>query len=221
MNLVERIVNKTRKTIFNSKYRKKVQQDYRSRIQSAEFSIICNNCFGGILYHDLGMKFLSPTVNLYMEAADYLEFLENLEFYLSCDITDGSPAGGGRNEGDPVIGLLNNHIKLYGVHYQTFDDLKDSWLKRRARVNYDNLFIIGVYRDGFTDALAQRFCNLPYKNKVFLSHKHIDCENNHCVIQIRCGKNVSEAPPADKMKSCKMRAYDAAFDFVGWLNGAY
>ncbi|MDE6474829.1 MAG: DUF1919 domain-containing protein [Clostridia bacterium] len=66
-----------------------------------------------------------------------------------------------------VVGILNNEIKINGIHYKTFEELKNKWNERKMRVNYNNIFIIGSYRDGCTDELVERFCALPYKNKVF------------------------------------------------------
>lgn len=48
-----------------------------------EISILSVNCIGGVLYHDYGMRFLSPTVNLSFSAEDYIKFMENLDYYLS------------------------------------------------------------------------------------------------------------------------------------------
>lgn len=31
------------------------------RLKNKDFSILTNHCMGGIIYHDLGLKFLSPT----------------------------------------------------------------------------------------------------------------------------------------------------------------
>lgn len=36
----------------------------RLRLQNKDFSIISNHCMGGIISHDLGLEFKSPTVNL-------------------------------------------------------------------------------------------------------------------------------------------------------------
>lgn len=212
----ERLTNKFRKSLYSRIYGKKIVKEYRGRIKNDGFSIICNNSFGGMLYNDLGKQPLSPTVNLYFTAEDYIEFLQNLQFYLTCEVADGgadSPASGG------VVGVLNGKVKLYGIHYKTFDELRDKWNELRGQVNFDNLFIIGVYRDGFTDELVENFCNLPYKNKVFLSHKKVECENNRCVVKVGCGRNAKEVPGADKMASCRKRLYDKSFDFIGWLNG--
>ncbi len=211
MNLFYRVVNKFRKSIFNKKYRSKVVERYRNRLTNTDFSIICNNCFGGILYHDLGVKFLSPTINMYIKANDYIEFLENLDYYLTCDLVDGGPLDS--SEGGGVIALLDGKIGLYGIHYNSFEEMSKKWYERRDRLNKDNLFIIGSYRDGCNDDLVERFCALPYKNKVFISHKPFPYD---CVVTI--DGYSKEAPSADAMFSRKMRAYDNAFDFVAWLN---
>lgn len=165
-----------------------------------------------MLYHDMGLKFMSPTINLYFNMEDYIEFLENLEFYLNCELTDGCC------DGEGAVGILNNKVKLYGIHYPSFDELKLKWDERKKRLNLDNLYIIGIYRDGCNDELVKRFCKLPYKNKVFLSHKYIECEGNENIVIADCGKNAQELPPADKMASCKLRAYNSYFDFYDWLS---
>lgn len=208
-------INKFRKKVYERFYRKNVVADYRSRIRNENFTIICNNCFGGYLYHDLGLQFLTPTINLMIRAEDYIKFLENLEFYLDCEITDGGifdASYGG------VIGILNNEIKINGIHYETFEELKSKWNERKKRVNFNNIFIIGSYRDGCTDELVERFCALPYKNKVFFSHKEINCDNSECVVKMKLPKSAQRVPVADTMASCKIRAYDKYFDFITWLN---
>ncbi|MCI8806448.1 MAG: DUF1919 domain-containing protein [Clostridiales bacterium] len=36
-------------------------------------SIFSNNCWGGVTYHSLGLKFTSPLINLFMSDADYFK----------------------------------------------------------------------------------------------------------------------------------------------------
>ena len=38
--------------------------------KTKDISIIANNCIGGCLYHDLGLKFLSPTIDLFFYPND-------------------------------------------------------------------------------------------------------------------------------------------------------
>lgn len=51
-------------------------------------TLFCNNCLAGCILHDLGMKFNSPTINLYIPFPDYIDFLENLKYYLSIPMMD-------------------------------------------------------------------------------------------------------------------------------------
>ena len=46
------------------------------------FSIICSSCIGGIIYHRLGLKFLTPTINLWFNQKDFIKFISNLQYYL-------------------------------------------------------------------------------------------------------------------------------------------
>lgn len=59
------------------------QLSLRKRLKNNEFSIISNDCTGGVIYHDLGLRFTSPTINLFFEPyEDYLYFLSNIKDYL-------------------------------------------------------------------------------------------------------------------------------------------
>ena len=83
---------------IGKKYRKLIRNKIeRKKIKNKEFTILSNTCIGGIIYNDLGQRFLSPTINLYITPKDFVEFLENLDDYLSSEI-------------EPVKSLLNYPI---------------------------------------------------------------------------------------------------------------
>ena len=69
---------KIKRKIWLSKLRKK--------IKNKNFTIISNNCTAGFIYHDLGLKFLTPTINLFIRTDEYITFANNLEYYLSCSL---------------------------------------------------------------------------------------------------------------------------------------
>ena len=48
----------------------------RKRLKNKKISILCNNCIGGIVSLELGLRFNSPTVNLYFENDDFFSFLK-------------------------------------------------------------------------------------------------------------------------------------------------
>lgn len=54
----------------------------RDELTNRSFSFLTPNCLGGILTHDLGLRFSSPTVNLMMTQTDFLKFVLYLEEYV-------------------------------------------------------------------------------------------------------------------------------------------
>lgn len=64
-----------------------INRKNKRKVKTKRPTIIASNCNGGIIYHDLGMKFYSPTINLFFYPKDYIKFISNLKYYLSLSIT--------------------------------------------------------------------------------------------------------------------------------------
>lgn len=82
------------------------------------------NCTGGILSHDLGLQFKSPTVNLFFRAEDFIKFCENLKYYLSIEEfveCKNSEIIGERKY--PVAYL--DDLTLFLVHYRSVKEAQD------------------------------------------------------------------------------------------------
>ena len=78
-----------------------------------------------MVFHDLGQRFKSSTINLFMKADDYLKFLESLKHYL------------GRSEISEVHGegvecsiCLLDDMRLYCVHHNGFQEARDKLFQR-------------------------------------------------------------------------------------------
>ena len=188
----------------------------RMRLHNSNFTIISNNCAGGIMYHDLGERFNSPTVNLMFYASDFFTFLENLHEALESDVVECKNAGG-----YPVglIKLLSGQeIRINFMHYQTFDEAKEKWRKRAERVNYDNLFIFMEGGLETTDEMVSRFESLPYENKVIITNKEYDSECTHYLDiygeDFTWGKLIRYKPHS-------LKRFLNDFDYVSWLNSKY
>lgn len=65
-------------------WRMPIKMSMRKRLRTKKVRIVSSMCAGGILYHDLGLQFLSPTINMTIEPFGL--FCENLERYLSVPI---------------------------------------------------------------------------------------------------------------------------------------
>ena len=52
-------------------------------LKSDKFTIISNNCWGGLVYQRYNLPYNTPTVGLYFFADDYIKFVSDLDYYLS------------------------------------------------------------------------------------------------------------------------------------------
>ena len=142
----------------------------KEKLRNQNFTILSSNCIGGVIYHKLGLRFLSPTINLWFKPNDFLKFIENLEYYLKTEILIESRSS---NLGYPVgiLGEGDRKIYLYFQHYNSFDEAKRKWNSRKKRVNLENLFIIMTDRDGADEEDLKEFDQLCFKNKIVLTGK--------------------------------------------------
>ena len=109
-------------------------------------TIISNTCIGGRLYHDYHQKFLSPTIDFYMEPASFVKFCCDLEYYLNCEI---------KPLPDYKIDYLSNFlfcdigglIAAFGHTNDSYDKIIGKWNERKKRVNYDNIVVIATDRN--------------------------------------------------------------------------
>ena len=60
----------------------------RQRLKKKSLTLISNNCLAGCVLHDFGMRFDTPTINLFIPFPDYIKFLTDLKNYVSKDIED-------------------------------------------------------------------------------------------------------------------------------------
>lgn len=134
-----------------------------NRIKNKDFTIIASNCVGTMIYYDMEIPYLTPTVNLSIGMNDFVKMVENLEWYLEQEFTEL------REEGRYPVGMLGD-IRVNFVHYDTYEEGVRKWEERKKRINRDNLFIIGTDKDGCTYETIRRFDKLPYKNKVIFTH---------------------------------------------------
>lgn len=146
----------------------------RRRLKNHDFSLLTNNCVGGVICHNLNMPFLSPTVNLWMPVNDFLCFLNDLPYYLNCPVEEMHEDGISY-----PIGLLRHGeetVRLYFMHYDSFAQAVEKWSVRAKRVDFNHLYIILDYPANSSSLEQQAqvkkcFDSLPYSHKVMLTKK--------------------------------------------------
>ena len=188
---------------------------YKSRkirkLKNKNPTIISSNCNGGIILHDLGLKFNTPTVNLLFEARDYIRFASDLDRYLSADLVEIE------TDKPYPVGLLAD-IKVYFMHYKSFDEAKEKWNERRKRVDRNNIFLMFTDKDGCTEDDLKAFDSLPYEHKVVFTHiPHPEIKSAY---YIKGFENETEVGILSDFKpGFFRRRYLDDFDYVSFLNG--
>ncbi len=153
--------------------RNKHLANLRKRLVNKDFSLFTNNCLAGFIYHDLGLRFLSPTINIRIKPREFIEFMSDLKYYLKQELVLDK-----NNDKDFPVGILKgdeNHdsITINFEHYSNFTEAKEKWKKRIERINYDNIFVMMEFYDGIhNEELIELFKKIPYDNKLILTHKH-------------------------------------------------
>lgn len=183
----------------------------RDRLSNNDFSIISSNCTGAFILHELRQRFNSPTVNLYMDAKDYIRFLENLDIYLQCDLKEIS-----NNQYNYPLGALDDLV-IHFMHYSSFEQAKEKWQERIQRIHTENLFVMMCERDGCSKELMERFDQLPYKNKVIFTHlPYPEIKSAFYISGFEKEKELGHLYKYQSIFNLK-KHYDK-FDYVKWLN---
>ena len=184
----------------------------RLRLKNRTPSIIASNCVGTFIYYDMKLRYQSPTINLSFEMNDYVRFLENLRWYLEQPVVPFAD-----ERFDYPCGMIGD-VEIRFNHYKTFEEAAAKWEERKKRIDWDNLFVIGVDRDDCTYDSIKRFDALPYPNKVIFTHKPYPEFKSACYLN-----GFEDETCVGILTSFKeqflVRRYMDDYDYISFLNG--
>lgn len=138
------------------------RQCQRFNASDQEISIISQNCIGGVLYHDMGLPFLSPTVNLYFSAPDFVRFVLDLDRYLKLDLTMTW------DETYPV-GYLED-VKIHFMHYHTCTEAVEAWNRRKTRLNRNKILVLCTDMEDFTQDVFAQWQKITYPKLLYTAN---------------------------------------------------
>lgn len=114
----------------------------------------------------------SPTVNVAIPFPDYIKLLQDFNHLCKCDFEEVTDVNNGIESLKNVPkGLLGGVVKVYFVHYKSFEEGVEAWKRRVKRIHWENLYVVLVERDGCTLEDVRAFDRLTFKHKVALIHK--------------------------------------------------
>ena len=185
----------------------------RAQIRNKEASLLTPNCLGGLLFHDLGLEFRSPTIDLTMYQYHFIRYVldrenyqkKKLEFYRHPDYT--SPCA---HLGD---------IDINFTHYKTPEEAEKKWVERSKRIDADNLFIFAMERDGIGKKEILDLGRARARGiLVFTAHPYKDIPYALYLPAFRKEGQVGNIMGQSLIDDS--RGYEKYFDFIKWLNEA-
>ena len=203
--------------------RKARYHSYRRNNKNRDFTLICQNCLGGGIYSMLGLPFISPTINMFIEDEHFVKLAEDPVHYLSLPAEPYIEAY--RDPAAPSVvypKIRVGDIELCCLHYKSCAEAVDAWERRRKRANLNNIYVIGnSWNLHEREDLIRRVVSCGYPSLVFtfremnipgcmaLPGGFWQCDERGIV-----RPNITDDKPGSLKKY-----FEDFFDFVSWLNG--
>lgn len=196
----------------------------RKRIQMKDITILCNNCVGGFIYHDLGLRFNSPTINMFFHGLDFFEFVEHFDYYIKQPLVQIPNPGYDKNAPDyPVANLFgggyHKDIELHFLHYHSFEEANEKWESRKKRIHPESMYLIWTFMGMEpNEEKYKRAQKLPIKNKVIFVNHPVDREVYPDFFYVKGFENQVGTGQMGAFMNLKGERYYDQFDFVDWIN---
>ncbi len=213
---------KLKEKIWNYR-RKRLEKKWQKRLKDKEFTLITQNCIGGVIYSDLGMEFTSPTINMFIEDENFVKLVENLEHYMSIKpvkVTDCYADPVDPSIEYPIIKI--DDIKINCLHYKDCQQAIEDWERRKKRIYWKKILVIAnSWNLHENKKLIERIGRIPYK-KIIFTYK--DYHKKYCIplkgsIWKVDARGIVRPNLTDYMpKNSIYRYFEKLFDFVDYIN---
>lgn len=153
--------------------------DVYIEIKKSRVSIVSDTCLAGYVYHDWGLQFTSPTINMFAANSEYYKFIKNIEENICLPMNKYSD---NLEEFYPdwyayPRGIIGDSIWEFN-HDSTFETAQERWNKGAARFNRDNYIVIMTL---MSEEMAYKFDALPIKYKIGFYWKETGLDSVICL----------------------------------------
>ena len=157
----------------------KFAESRKKGLKLQNFTIISNNCWGGMIYESYNIIKQTPTAGLFFMAEDYIKFVSDLKKYTSSDIEFIEPASSkwyksvcsDSRYGSYPVGRIGGDVEIFFLHYHSKKEAAEKWKRRCERINWDKMLVKFNDQNGCRKSDLEAFLKLPYKNKLFFTCK--------------------------------------------------
>lgn len=187
----------------------------RKKLRNCNFTLFTNTCIGGVIYHELGLKFMSPTINLWMHDKDFYKFVNNLHHYISQKLHFVDDIA------DYPVAYLDD-VLIHFNHYKTKEEASLKWYTRCERINWDNIYVICSDRplkgNVVTHEEMKSLESLPIKGKAIFSVRKYDDIDYIIPLHKDPNGDYVNTYMFDRSKILRRWYWEDVFDYVMWLN---
>ena len=187
----------------------------QKKIYNKSFSLISNNCWGGVIYRNFHIPYQSPTCGTFFMAPEYIKFIYDIKKYLNGNITEISIDQSKYKEYlinkkyDGFLGKIDD-VEICFLHFNSFDEIKEKWKRRSERINWDR--IIYKFNDQNLCSIneLEAFEKFQAKNKICFTSKKYDGINS---LQLEQYKDCDYV-----LSDTKERDYSRVLNIVNYIN---
>ncbi|MDE7069730.1 MAG: DUF1919 domain-containing protein [Alistipes sp.] len=152
-----------------------------AQLHEREWSILSSDCVGGVMAHDLRLRFDSPTVNLFFDSNEgFVDYVAGLDYYRDAELLACGAALRGDGREYPVARLAGDgehpEVVLHFLHYRTFEEAARKWRERSRRLRPERLCVVMHVKE-LDRSLLDRFAALPVVRKVILGYPASELEH--------------------------------------------
>lgn len=184
------------------------------RLKVESFSIICNSCIGGVIYHKLHHQFQSPFINMYFSDSDLYKLASHFSEYIVKDLVFAE-----RIHNVPVAYL--GDIKIVFVHYNSEEEVRQKWNERCKRIDYNHLYFIASDRPNGPAILDDEICSLkdiPCAGKIVFTNRQIPELDYLLPLPKDEDGDYVKTYMLDHTSILDRWRWEKKFDYVYWLN---
>lgn len=169
----------------------------RKQLNNSDFSIICNNCWGGYVYRRYGIPYLTPTVGVGFFANDFIKLCSDVKEYMQKKLefipyTESRYRATYEAKGYTAVPLARlGDIEAFFLHYKTEEEAEEKWTRRAERINYDNLIFKFSKMNGCGDEEMAAFDAFDFQKKIMFTPP-ADAKRFKCAIAFKSAAGNSE-----------------------------
>lgn len=172
--IIERI--KRDRDEIKKRYHRQMGKLKRLRLKCKNFTIISNNCFGGVFYRNNALPYASPTCGMFFMAEEYIKFIYQIKKYLYAEIKE-IPVEESKYKDylkliqyKGIIGKLED-VEICFLHYENIEEIREKWEARAKRVNFDKMIYKFSDQNLCSYEHLKKFNEFPAENKICFTAK--------------------------------------------------